>query len=196
MQILDVQTYEGMSFADYLALPGFSYSGITRDGAAPIVETEKMKFGTLVDCYLFEPEKYTGEQYRLVKPCAKAVKDKLGALLTHGKRQLVVTCKLVYNGIELDYKGRVDLFAGGIVVDMKVSELEIVKAINFFGYDKQVSGYALPLGAKVAVIVSVHPKKCTVSTAPIAVSADWWQRKVLEYGKPFVARGEAAFSSH
>jgi hypothetical protein len=183
IQVFDVQIIEGMEFEDYLKMPGLSYSGILSDGVK-IEETEKMKFGSLVDCYLFEPKRYSGEKFNLVRPVAKAVQDKLGPLITLGKRQLVVTCILVVDGIYVRYKGRVDLFAGNIVIDMKVSELDLLSAIRFFGYDKQVSGYAIPLKAPVSLIISVHPKKYTTSIAPIATNTSWWERKVLEYGKP------------
>lgn len=186
MEILDVVTYENMSFEEYLQIPALSFSFLKNSGMA-LAPTAKMRFGSLVDAFVFEPEKYNGEQYKLVKPVAKAVKNKLGSLLTHGKRQLAITCNMVHRGLFIPYKGRVDLFAGGIIIDMKVSELDIRKAIEHFGYHHQISGYGLPLHANVGVIVSVHPKSPhNIQTAPIRISQEYWEKKVLEYGRPVV----------
>ncbi len=193
MQIHNLMTYENMPFEEYLSLPGFSYSGIKNAGVK-IATTEKMRFGSLVDAYTFEPNMYSGEKFKLVRPVSQAVKEKLGPLLHQGKRQLVVTCVMVHRGLGMLYKGRVDLYAGKIVVDMKVSDLDLLKAINFFGYNNQVNGYALALGAQVSVIVSVHPKTYKVSTMAVPTKSEWWEEKVLQYGQPFVERSQEIFS--
>lgn len=198
MQIRNVQVLAGIPFEDYLKMPGLSFSGVRSDGTI-IEETEKMRFGSNVDAYLFEPQVYSGAQYKLVKPVAAVVKEKLGTMLVTGARQVVITCKMTHRGVELDYKGRADLLTGGgvlvnngiitinkslgvIVIDMKVSELPLLSAINFFGYNHQVNGYALPVGADVSVIVSVNPKTYKVSTQAIPTKADFWEKIVLQYG--------------
>lgn len=191
MIITNIKLYENMSFADYLALPGLSYSGTKGDGT-PIVETEKMRFGSLVDCYLFEPAKYNGDKYTLVKPVAKAVHDILGPIIKHGKPQLVVTCTMIFGGLYVNYKGRIDLFSpvgGRIVFDLKCSEIkDLTQAINFFGYNHQLNGYALAAQAPVSMIISINPKTFHIQKQAIPTRCDWWENKVLQYGQP-IAEG-------
>lgn len=174
-----------MPFEDYIKLPGASYSGIKyyeRGGARADV-TDKMRFGSLVDAYLFEPDKYNGEQYDLVRPVAVAAVQHLGAAIRLGRRQLVVTCTMIHGGFKLRYKGRVDLFVGGVVIDYKVSDMPLLSAIHHFGYNNQVNGYAIPLQAKTSIIFSISPKPpYRVQMQPIPNSLIYWQQAVLKYG--------------
>lgn len=183
MKIFDTRIIEGVPFDDYLKLPGISYSTIKNNGTR-IDPTNKMKFGSLVDAYIFEPHTYTGEYYNLVRPIAEKVVSVLGPLIKHGRRQIVVMCTMVYKGLYMYYKGRVDLEAGGLVIDHKVSEMNILAAINHFGYNHQVNGYAIPLGSKGGLIFSVHPKTHAIQLQAIQNSLIWWQQQVLKYGKP------------
>lgn len=187
MIITDIRFYEKMPFKDYLDMPGLSYSGTKGDGT-PIVETEKMRFGSLVDCYLFEPENYSGEKFNLIRPVAKMVHDVLGPIIKYGKPQLVVTCIMIVNGLYITFKGRLDLpvFHGdNIVIDLKCSEIkDLTQAINFFGYNHQLNGYALAIKAKVSIIISINPKTLKIQKQAIPTRCDWWENKVLQHGQP------------
>lgn len=183
MQIFDVRIIEGLPFEDYLKLPGISYSFVSGGGAFKSA-TPKMEFGSRVDAYLFEPEKYDGVDYKLVRAVAEKVKARLGVLIKHGKRQLAVMCTMAHRGMYIYYKGRVDLFAGGMVIDLKVSELEILRAIQVFGYQNQLNGYAIPLKARGSILFSIHPKKHDVQTCPINNSTSFWEQIVLKHGTP------------
>jgi hypothetical protein len=174
---------EGVDFDEYLQLPGLSYSDIKNDGKR-ITPTDRMRFGTLVDTYVFEPSKYNFEQYDLVRPVAAQVISDLGPLIKKGRRQLAVTCTMVHQGFYLYYRGRPDLEAGGLTIDLKVSEMNILAAIQHFRYDRQVNGYAIPLGSRGSVIYSIHPKTCQVQKKAVANSVTWWEQIVLKYGKP------------
>lgn len=184
MRIFDIRIIEGVPFEDYLKLPGISYSTIKNNGTR-IDPTFKMKFGSLVDAYVYEPNTYTGEHYELVRPIAERTVKVLGPLLKHGRRQLAVMCTMVYQGLYLYYKGRVDLEAGGLVIDHKVSEMNVIAAINHFGYNHQLNGYAIPLGSKGGLIFSINPKPpYVIQLQAIQNSVIWWQQQVLKYGKP------------
>jgi hypothetical protein len=184
MKIFDIRIIEDIPFEDYLKLPGLSYSSV-KNGGSRIDPTDKMRFGSLVDAYLFEPHTYNGEQYNLVRPIAEAAIGKLGALIRHGRRQLAVLCTMVYNGLYIYYKGRVDLEACGLIIDFKVSEMNVIQAINHFGYNHQLNGYAIPLGSKGGLIFSIHPKSPhPIQLQAIQNSVIWWQQQVLKYGKP------------
>lgn len=187
MQIYDIVIADNMPFEDYLKLPGMSYSGIkAAERGTRIDVTAKMIFGSLVDAYLFEPAKYNGEQYERVRPVAVIAQKYLGAALRYGRRQLAVTCTMQHKGFHMRYKGRVDLFIGhnvGVVVDYKVSDMPLVAAINHFGYNHQVNGYAIPLMAKTSIIFSTSPKApYTAQMQPVANSLDFWQAVTVKYG--------------
>lgn len=143
-----------------------------------------MKLGTRVHAFLLEPEKYDGQHYKLVRAISVEINQRLGPLLKTGRRELTVMCTMVYNGMYIYYKGRVDLFAGGMIIDLKVSEMEIVAAINHFGYNHQLNGYAIPTKARAAVLFSINPKTLKVQTAPIPNSLAYWQQIVLRFGQP------------
>lgn len=183
IQVLDVQFLENMPPEEYFRIPAISHSFI-RHGGHSIKPTAKMRFGTLVDTFVFEPQKYDGSEYKLVKPVAAAVIKQLGNLIYTGKRQLAVVCRMVYNGMYIIFKGRVDLFAGNIVIDLKVSDLDINKAIDFFRYDLQLSGYMIALQCRTALLVSVHPKKYTISSKAMTITPGYWENVIMKYGAP------------
>lgn len=181
MKITNVITYDGMTQADYFALPGMSYSGIKNEGVK-IETTEKMRLGLAVDSYLFEPSEYDGYMFHVVRPLAHRVKSYVGdTLLKQAKRQLVVTCLMHYNGFVMPYKGRIDLFPT-YVIDLKVSKLNLLKAIQHFGYDRQLSGYAMPMRCQKSLIISIHPDTKIISSLPIPTQPEWWRDQVLKYG--------------
>lgn len=182
MQIFDVRILDGVPFDEYLKLPGLSFSGT--NNRAPVNVTERMMLGTRVHTYLLEPSKYDGQHYKLVRAISLEVNKHIGALIKRGKSELTVLCTMVHRGFYLYYKGRVDLFAGGMIIDLKVSELEIVAAINHFGYNSQLNGYAIALQARASVLFSINPKTLKVQTAPIPNSVTYWEQAVLQYGKP------------
>lgn len=182
MRIFDIRILEGVPFDQYLQLPGISFSAVK--GATPINPTDKMRLGTRVHTYLLEPAKYDGTDYRIVRAIAEKVNSHLGILLKTGKCELTVMCTMVHNGFYLYYKGRVDIFAGCMIIDLKVSDLPVLHAINHFGYNNQINGYAIPLKAKAGILFSIHPKTLNVQIAPIPNNYTFWERAVLQYGKP------------
>lgn len=189
MQITDVKIIEGMLFEDYLKMPGLSYSGVKSGTSCNRIDpTEKMRFGSLVDTYLFEPHKYNGEKFELVRPIAIEAMKFLGPSMRHAQRQLVVSCKMIHEGMYIVYKGRVDLKIGNshsVVLDFKVSEMPLLSAIRHFGYNNQVNGYAIPLQAKTSIILSISPKPPhRPQMMPIPNSLVFWRQVVKQYGKP------------
>lgn len=183
LRIIDVRIFEDVPFSDYLAFPGTSFS--LAKGSGPINPTEKMRLGSLVHCYLLEPAKYDGTNYKLVNAIASEVTRHIGGLLKAGKRELTVTCTMVFGRQYLYYKGRVDLFAGKMVIDLKVSELIALKAIQHFGYNNQLNGYAIPLNAVASVLFAVNPITFKTSMAPVPNSTKWWTETVQRLGTFF-----------
>lgn len=173
---------ENVYFEDYLKIPGHSFSSLKNEGI-PTNVTPKMRFGSSVDSYLFTPQLYKGENFKLVKPVANKLHDMFGHVLQVCKPQISVTCDMVHEGLRLKYKGRPDLMMfPQMIIDLKVSELNPVKAVEFFRYDWQLSGYSLALGCKDRIIISIHPKTFKISVIPISLKVDWWNHQVIKHG--------------
>ena len=182
MIVSNKKVFSAVNFDQYLTMPGMSYSGIKSAGGK-IVETEKMKLGKKVDAYLFTPHEYQpGPDDKQIKALALAAKTELAGLKFSGQNSY--TADFTHEGKTMAYKGRPDIDAGILIVDLKISELDIVKAIEFFRYDWQVSGYvkASP-GATMAMLLSVHPKTLKVSKMMLPIKVDWWQQAIKMYGK-------------
>jgi hypothetical protein len=176
-----IQYHRNINFSDYLALEGYSYSGL-KERKVEVV-TAKMRLGTEVDSYLFTPEDYipSGEfNPNMIRSIAKSVKDKLGSAWSVLERQLSVTANLCHEGFTMKYKGRLDLgIIGKLVIDLKVSEK---LAIEYMGYNEQLTGYCLAINAPVALILQVHPKTFNTTWHPVRRREDWWERQVLING--------------
>lgn len=176
--------YHDINFQEYLALAGYSYSGIKNEGAT-FEPTAKMQLGTDVHNYLLTPQEYHHENIKIVRPLAVALKQALGALLKFVKPEQAFTADFTSQGFTMPYKGRVDwLVPERIVVDIKVTELNIAKAIEYFGYDKQLSGYSIGTNSKLAIIASIHPKTLKTTITKVPISSDWWAYQVIQKGNP------------
>jgi hypothetical protein len=176
------QKIHTLTFEEYLGLPGCSFSGIRNEGTEPF-SSKKMQLGTDVHNYLLTPELYSHENVALVKPIALALKQAIGPLFAYLQPEMAVTANFVAQGFTMPYKGRIDLgIPKRIVVDIKVSEMDISKGVSWFGYDKQLSGYSIAIGAKAAIIVSVNPKTFKTKITNIPIDAAWWEYQVIQRG--------------
>lgn len=180
MTVNNTIIHHNLDFHEYLKLPGYSFSSLRPSKIENV--TEKMKIGTYVDAYLFTPEKYHGERYDLVQPIVLELKKVFGNSLSYGDSQLSVTSEFSVDGLTLDYKGRPDFKIGKLIVDLKVSELDVRKAIEFFRYDWQLSGYTFALECEKAMIISIHPKTKKISPAMIDLKMDWWEWQIKQNG--------------
>jgi hypothetical protein len=183
--IRNQQLHHGIPFEDYLAIDRVSYSGIKSNGCT-FEPTPKMRLGTAVHQFLLEPEVYDYSQHDIVLPIAIALKDVAVAVMPYCKPEVVVLADMSYNGLTLPYKGRIDLKAPGLILDIKVSEIDLDKAIDFFGYDKQVGGYMIASGATRGIILSYNRKKRVVQRRVIHLTKEieeFWAKKVMEKGR-------------
>jgi len=186
MQVKNVQYHRNMPFDEYLKLPGYSYSGIKNAGLPLITLTNKMRIGTAVHNYLFEPEKYDYKDFRLIKELAYQVKLTLGDALIGLESEVGVTAEFYHEDFVMPYKGRVDLLrVDRVVIDLKVSEKPLSKTIPFFGYDRQLSGYSLATSARVQMILRICPVTAKTELKLIPISSEWWEKRVLKYGMPY-----------
>jgi hypothetical protein len=170
-----------LDWEDYLRYEAYSFSRLRNPDGREIIETPKMRLGTLVHNYLLEPAKYNGENYKVVKPTAIAVKSILGNLKF--KSEVAISADFEEEGLVMPYKGRLDIDAG-IVIDLKVSQDAPAKSIAHWRYDWQVSGYAFGRGYDRAILISVNPIKLEAIPVEIKIVDDWWRHQVKTYGKP------------
>lgn len=178
---------KNIPFDDYLKIPGTSYSDIKNEGKEFKAPSQKMQLGTNVHNYLLTPQEYMQEDARIVKPIALALKNQLGDLLPYLWPELVVTCNFVQSGFNMLYRGRIDLgIPDRLVIDIKVTEMPIRKGIEYFGYDRQQSGYAIGIGAKVALIVAINPKTLRIEIVNIPIKSDWWENQIIQKGEPIL----------
>lgn len=182
MQITDTKYYH-ISFDKYLKLPGYSYSGIRNQGSI-ITPTRKMIIGTKVHEYLLTPQKYThDEDIDIIRPLAIELKKTLGSSIKLCQREISVTSRFSHEGFTMLYKGRIDLcIPRHLIIDIKISEMNIAKSIDYFGYNNQVSGYALSTNIKNGIIISINPKTKISKTTVIPIEQIWWQNQVKIYG--------------
>lgn len=189
MQVTNRRQYSQLEWKEYAAIKGYSYSGIKNEGKPPFKASDKMRFGSLVDEYLFTPESYNGEQRSLVVPVAKELQKVLGGAILSGKPQLSVTANFEQDGLVMPFKGRLDLHLPGLVIDLKVSELHPIKAIQYFRYDWQMAGYCAATDSKKSIIISINPKTFKISMVPITPNYDFWEYHVKRLGTPLNVAG-------
>lgn len=181
MTIKNVKEYEEQDFGEYLKMTAWSYSSIKNAGKPDFVATEKMRLGTLVHNYILEPSKYTFEKHDIVKPIAIEIMKRLGPLYPFLRKELGVTADFIHEGLCLNYKGRVDLcIPNRLIIDIKVTEN---LNVSYFGYDYQLSGYAIALKCPLALIVAIHPKTKKVEIVNININKIFWEQEVLKKGK-------------
>lgn len=184
MEVRNTIYHREMPFAEYLALPGTSYSSIKGFVGSP---TPGMSLGTKVHQYLLEPTKYTWEDANIVREIAAAIRPVLGAALAVLEKEIAFTSKFHYNGFILQYKGRADmLLVGKIVVDLKVLSGALQPAIDRFGYGDQIPGYGLATGSATGLIVAYNRARKRVETKLIPTNSGlaYWQYQTVHRGIP------------
>ncbi len=174
-------------FDEYLALPGWSHSGIKHEGTEFSEPTEKMQLGTHVHNYLLSPEEYRHNDINIIRPLAVKLKETLGPLFQFLKPEIAMTADFIHNDFLMKYKGRVDLgIPGKIVIDIKVSDLDPVKSMQYFRYDRPITGYCAALGTEVALLLTINPKNKNVSLKKVPMEYEWWEYQILRKGDPIL----------
>lgn len=188
MQVLNRKTMLTCPFDEYVKIPAWGYSGIKLSGVEPFQPTAKMKLGTHVHNYLLTPKEYKYDDIEIVKPLAIKLKETIGErLMQYLEPEMVVTADFVHEGFRMKYKGRLDLsIYGKLVIDCKITEMDIRKAVDFFGYNFQQSGYAAGIEASTAIIVAIHPKKLTTQIYHVPLRFDWWEHQIKQKGEPML----------
>ena len=179
MTVSNTQLHPGMPWQEYVRIKAHSFSGLKNPGVH-ITPTPGMMLGTRVDNYLFEPHLYDGTDYKIVKACASAVRSVIGNI--RPQVQLAVTANFEHSGYIMPVRGRLDMRVPGLVIDMKVSSLDAVKAIQHFRYDWQLGGYAEMTRDCRALIISVSPKTFKTTILNVPYKLDWWEHQIISHG--------------
>lgn len=180
IEVRNLQVYEGMEFPEYWKLPGYSFSSFKSypKGFEP---TYKMKLGSALDAYLTEPAKYDGFEYEMIRPAAAMVREKMGPIWSHLKKQLSIGAEFHTGGFMMRYRGRPDFaIPGKIVIDLKFVDDEA--GMGFFDYPSQLAGYCIALSAPTAFILEMSRKKKAARFIPVRITQDFWIQKTLLHG--------------
>ena len=142
-----------------------------------------MSLGTKVHNYILEPHKYEyGEDHKMVAEISQELLKIID--ITLFEKELSVTADFEHQGFVLPFKGRIDLgLRNKIVIDFKILQGSLSNAVNYFGYDKQLSGYCYAIGADNAVIISYNKSKKKTEIKSITPNPLFWEQEILKRGK-------------
>lgn len=196
----NITRHDNMPFDEYLKLPGYSFSFLKgeRNGIAlPVVETENIRIGKLVDAILTSPEDVDimSPLYPMCKDIARRIKEKF-PFIEHFKKQVSYTGKVSDGTFSMPVKGRLDyLFEASMnwVIDLKITKSKDVKAlVEFMGYEKQLYHYCGLAGAQQAKLMIYSIPNKDASLLPygkIPGQSSWkpetiafWQEKIQMFG--------------
>jgi hypothetical protein len=181
MKITNVKYYNDLPFEDYLKMPGTSFSSMKGE----IPQSAGMALGSRVHQYLNEPEKYDWQQAQIVRPIAAALRGIVGEAFKYLQREVAFTADFIHNGMKLQYKGRADMLrTNTIVIDFKVLSGSLESACNRFGYPDQLSGYALPNGCPIALIIAYNKITKKTETKLIKPNPTFWEYQIVSRGTP------------
>lgn len=179
MKVSKVEYYYEQEFEKYLQAPGVSFSSLKNK---TITETPAMALGTSVHNYLLEPKKYNYENHEIVSSIAASIRKIIDPSLF--ECEVSVTANFEHNGFVLPYKGRIDMLQSKrLVIDLKVLTGSLQNAIDFFKYDRQVSGYCYATGIDKAVIIAYNKIARKVELKSITPCAKFWEQIIIERGK-------------
>lgn len=193
IKVTNRRRYVGMSFDDYLALPGYSFSYLNRERfgeSLGIIETAAMRRGTMVDAILTQPDQAdpNAEGYTEARAIAYYLKRQYGQILSALVPQVSYTADFVFETnhgtYTLPVRGRLDFeIPGNLVLDLKVTGAKNVDStIKHMGYADQLTGYCLMSGANSAYIMAYVVPSRSVEVRTVAQTQDFWKRKILKFG--------------
>lgn len=191
----NTRTYSNIDFEEYLKFKGYSHSFLKREvcGVSPeFISTEKVKFGSMVDSLLTEPEKVdiSSPIYEMAKEVGFTVMQFFGTELWNSMQsQLSFTTEMNFNKLVMPFKGRLDKFdqRSKMVIDLKVTQApikQIPALVDFMGYKNQMWGYGKPLDAKNAVLIfySVKDKKPFIYPIKFKEMNLFFEEKIMNFG--------------
>lgn len=188
IRVYNLQYYTDLDFDEYLQISGYSFSGIKMlESGQAITPSEGMKLGTRVHNFLLEPHKYDGVDFPIVSKIGGEIRKFLGAAIKFLEKEVAFTCTMEYGGMELNYKGRADLlYKGKLIIDLKVLAGRLKAASDRFGYDRQLSGYAIATSINNILLLSYNKsvRVDNIEHQMFSPNPDWWKYVITKYGTP------------
>ena len=182
MIVRNLKYYHTLPFEEYLKIPGVSYSSLNGFSGPP---STGMQLGSRVHQYLNEPKEYDWQDATTVRAIAGQLKSFLGGSYDHLEKEVAFTAEFIHNDMLMTFKGRADMMkAGRLILDVKILSGDLEKAIERFGYHKQLSGYCLATGANVAIILAFNKIKKRVEVKTITPDAAFWEYQTVKHGRP------------
>jgi hypothetical protein len=186
--VTNLKYYSDLDFDEYLAIKGYSFSGLKMlESGKAITPSEGMKLGTRVHNFLLEPHKYDQVDYSIVTKIGGELKKFLGPAIKFLEKEVAFTCTMEYGGMELTYKGRADLlYKGKLIIDLKVLSGRLKQATERFGYQRQLSGYAIATGINNILLLSYNKslRVDNIEHQMFSPNQDWWMYVITKYGTP------------
>lgn len=189
----NIVRYEGLSFEDYLKLPGYSHSFLKREYMGmvdEIVITDNIRIGKMVDGILMDPEAVdmNDQLYPIARKIAVDIKNTFGAIIPQFKAQVSFTANIEHAGFSMETKGRLDWeLPKHAVIDLKVTKMRDIPAlIKFMGYDNQTWHYGHLSEVKDAYLMihSIPLKRNFFIPSDVSMSTnDFWAEKTMLFGK-------------
>lgn len=164
----NIKRHDNIPFDEYLKLPGHSHSSLKNMVYGiykPVVSTDNMRLGSLVDSILTDPASANMQDqlYSDAKDVAAKIKSEFGDLLFACDKQVSYTATASHGLFEMEVKGRLDFLLNDYaVIDLKITKSkQFTTLINYMGYKNQLWHYARMAGVKNAYILirSVPLKK-------------------------------------
>lgn len=181
MQVNNVQAHTGLPFADYLKLPGTSFSSLK----PAFAQTEGMRIGTLVHTYILKPWQYEYEESEIVIPVARELIRVVGhTLLRQCINETPLTADFVHDGFCLPWRGVPDSRLRNILtIDYKVIKGDLLDYLERFNYPEQLNGYCLGGNTPDGMIIAYNRSRKKVQIHTQKCCSKFWENIVLTRGK-------------
>ena len=188
----NINRHDDKPFEEYLKLGGYSHSWLKhqKNGVcSPMIITDNMRTGSLVDAILTEPHKVNMSDplYPACKKIAFKVRERFGDMITVFQKQVSYTAEVQMGDLKMNTTGRLDfLLLKHAVVDLKVTQSKDTKAlVEFMGYKNQGWHYC-----KMAKVPDFY---LMVHSVPLDRTEiihydcrsdynEFWANKVMEFG--------------
>ncbi len=187
--------HDNIDFADYLKIGGYSHSWLKhqRNGICPpMIVTDNMKIGSMVDNILTEPHKVdlASHFYPFCKQIVFTIKERFGSMIDVFQKQVSYTANVTYDAFTMPTTGRLDfLLPGHAVIDLKCSKSkikDIPTLIEFMGYENQIWHYCKMSKVDKAylMVYSIPDKRTEIYFYDCSNNYNtFWSNKCIEFGK-------------
>jgi hypothetical protein len=192
----NITRFDNLAFNKYKELnqnsESYSFSFLNKErygSLKPFEATINMKIGSQVDAILTNPSEldFGCISYPIAKSIAHEINLMYGDLIKVFQKQVSFFGEIEHLNHTMKTNGRLDfLIPKHAVIDLKVTMSNDVRVlIEYMNYKEQVIHYAKLADVKKGFIMihSIPLKKTFLIEIPIPESSEFWENKVLKFGK-------------